>query len=138
MNLANVDELLNGQEGSLSSVSGIDVNDPSQALDYLKKSADIEEIGDETVFGEKTTRYRGTIPAAELGYGAAAGATRGVSTNAWINDSGILRQLTLSGSDGAQRFDLKFQLDEFGRDVRADPPPARRVTDLGDLPNIGQ
>ena len=35
--------------------------DPSQALDYLRATGEVEEVGTEQIDGVETTHYRGTI-----------------------------------------------------------------------------
>ena len=90
----------------------IALGDPSQALSNLKRSTEIEERGQEIVLGTKTTRYEGRIDAEKAGL--RQGLSRRASTQAWIDDAGILRRLKVTYPGGSEPSATTIDLFDFG------------------------
>lgn len=137
----------------LGELGQLNQGDPSQALAYLKAAGDFAEAGTETVRGVETTHYTGAIDLSkaveEVPEGQRAqlerlldeGAVKELPAEAWIDDNGYLRKLTLAfaGLAGASDagFDLTMEMFDFGSPVDIEPPPADEVTDITDLATKG-
>jgi len=130
---------------ALASQAGVNVGslgqlqsaDPSQAIQLLEGAvSDMRRVGEESVRGAKTTRYRGTLDlnraAAEApGVSSAVSAlgTATVPTDVWIDSEGRVRKMTLAIEAGTAQFEMY----DFGTAVDLRPPAASEVTDLGAL-----
>jgi hypothetical protein len=123
---------------------------PGGSLDLLREVAgDVEEVGDETVRGERTTRYRASVdPRKAL---EQAGATAGmfeqlgidpasledVPLEVWLDSEQRVRRMTFeltvpaSEATGGQEISTTVTLEmyEFGVDVQVEEPPADQVQD---------
>ena len=127
---------------------------PLDALAYLKAfSGDVQVVGPDTVRGEATTRYRGTVDAQRVAQQLPAGAgpdagraareVGSVPADLWIDGQGRLRKLvlTVDGSklEGAPATapigiaTVTLELWDFGTPVDASAPPADQVVDVGGL-----
>lgn len=125
-------------------------SDPTGSLEALESvSDDVEEVGQEDVRGEPTTRYRGTIDAAEqadrlggalgelAGQGLDPAALQAAPFEAWIDDDGRLRRfvvtLELPASEATQGQSVTsattMELFDFGVTVDVAAPPADQVQD---------
>jgi hypothetical protein len=150
-----------GQPGfyrvSLSDVSGSALAravDPTASLQALEGvSDDVEEVGSDTVRGDDTTRYRGTIDPQQAleqldpslrqlaEQQLAAGEIEALPFEAWIDDDGRLRRFVATvdvpGSEatGGQAISSKTTLElyDFGVEVDVEAPPADQVQDGGPL-----
>ncbi len=121
---------------------------PAQALDLLRASGDVHEVGPATVDGVATTEYSGTVDltrAAKLGgiSDAAiqqlvdAGVPTDVPVEVWIGDDGFVRKLDLTeqltaGGQSAS-VDLAVELSDYGTPVTVTAPPADEVLDTSAL-----
>lgn len=119
---------------------------PAQALDMLRASGSVTEVGTETVDGVSTTHYKATIDlsqaADKLGSDAEAwvqrlvnaGAPATIPVDVWIGDDGLIRRLTMDESlaTGAQSGDVKVTIDisDYGTPVNVTAPPASDTIDL--------
>ena len=106
----------------LASIEELDVNDPSQVLAQLRRASTVEELGEETIFGVATKKYRANID----------GDQPFVAT-AWIDGSNLIRRLELVAEDGPTPFTMAMEFAEFGEPVDVRPPPAEDVQELEDL-----
>lgn len=124
-------------------------NDPGQTLDYLRGAGSVEEVGEDTVRGIKTTHYRANVDleraADQLsGRGAArARATirRTVRTigqktmqmDVWIDSQSLVRRLRWSqpipaAEDGAkQAVTTTLEMYDFDSDVQIGIPPQKDI-----------
>lgn len=101
----------------LSFVAKTNFVDPSQALGYLERSSDLEPVGERTLFGRKTTLYRGGF--------TQNGGRFGV--RAWIDEEDLIRRLEVTGGPEDLTYSVRFR--DFDVEVDARPPPAGQVID---------
>ena len=134
--------------------------DPTKALDYLRAAGKVEELGDATVRGVKTTHFKGTIDleryAQQLdkkgGSRAAARTLRkaleltGVTTmpvELWIDDDSLVRRMvyeqTVSAVAGQAPTTVKATMDlfDYGVDVKVVTPPADQTSSFEELQRLG-
>ncbi|HEX4438116.1 MAG TPA: hypothetical protein VH061_15120 [Solirubrobacteraceae bacterium] len=124
--------------------------DPSQYLQFLKASGDIQKVGSDTVRGVATTRYKGTIDLSKVA--ALAPSKDKAATKAaiekltaqlgrsslpmevWIDSKHMVRklQLSLSVSVSGQHVGTKIEeeLFGFGPTPGVNPPAAGEVYEL--------
>jgi hypothetical protein len=119
-------------------------NDPSQMLEYLHATSEVEVRGEDAVRGVDTTHYEARIQldrVAERVSPEAAKALEGLTEGAgikeiplevWIDDESLVRRLTMDWhpEDGTIAFEL--ELFDFG-DVHIDVPDAAQAVDLTKL-----
>ena len=101
----------------LSFLEKTDFVDPSQALDYLERSSNLEEVGERTLFGRKTTLYSGGF--------TQNGARFRVRT--WIDEDDLIRRLEVTGGREDIAYTVRFR--DFDVEVNAQPPPPDKVVD---------
>ena len=101
----------------LSFLAKTDFVDPSQALDYLERSSDLEEVGERTLFGRKTTLYSG-------GFTQKGSRFR---VRAWIDEDDLIRRLEVTGGPEDIAYTVSFR--DFDVEVNAQPPPPDEVVD---------
>jgi outer membrane lipoprotein-sorting protein len=135
-------------------------SNPTKALDFLRAAGRVKELGDETVRGVKTTRYKGVIDleryAMELekngGGKAAASSFRKVielsgkttmPIELWIDDDSLVRRMvweqTVSAAAGQAPSTVKatMELFDYGADVKVVIPPDGQTSSLQDLQKLG-
>lgn len=137
--------------------AGVDVNqllgqaaqNPTDALDMLRESGSVTEVGTETVNGEQTTHYKASIDlqkaASKLGGSVqqavqqmiAQGAPSSLPVDVWIGDDGLVRKLTLDESFSAngQSNDVNVSVvfSDYGTPVTVAAPPADQTFDLSGI-----
>jgi hypothetical protein len=101
----------------LSFVGKTDFVDPSQALDYLERSSDLEPVGERTLFGRKTTLYAG-------GFTEKGGRFK---VRVWIDEDDLIRRLEVTGGREDITYTVRFR--DFDVKVDAQPPPPGQVID---------
>ena len=101
----------------LSFLAKTDFVDPSQALDYLERSSDLEEVGERTLFGRKTTLYSG---------GFTQNGAR-FRVRVWIDEDDLIRRLEVTGGREDIAYTVRFR--DFDVEVNAQPPPPDEVVD---------
>jgi hypothetical protein len=135
--------------------------DPSKALDFLGAAGPVKELGDETVRGVQTTRYKGVIDlelyAKQLdkngGGKAAARSIRkaieltGQSTmpmELWIDENSLVRRMAweqaVSAAAGQDPMTIKARMDlfDYGADVHVVIPPAAQTSSIEELQKLGE
>jgi hypothetical protein len=110
----------------LASIQDLEINDPSQVLAQLRRASEVEKVGEATIFGVPTTRYRATIAPREEG-------ERRLVANAFIDGSGLIRRLDLESREGPSPFTMKMEFTEFGEPVDIRPPAAENVRELQEI-----
>jgi len=128
-------------------LGGEGLNDPSRMVALFESSANLEKIGDETLFGVPTTHYKGTLdlrdlPATlpELDQDEGRAAVRSIidqtgltaiPVEIWIDDGDLVRRLIL-GMPIAAGLTVPVTVDffDFGVPVRVKPPPPGQVVHL--------
>lgn len=135
--------------------------DPTKALDLLRAAGKVEELGDATVRGVKTTHYKGTIDLERYvnqlgktaGTKAAARSLRkaleatGVTTmpvELWIDENSLLRRMayeqTVSAVAGPAPTTVKMTMDlfDYGVDVKVVTPAADQTSSFEELQKLGE
>jgi hypothetical protein len=110
----------------LASIQDLDINDPSQVLAQLRRASAVEELGEETIFGVATTRYRATIEPREQD-------EQRLTVTAWIDGSSLIRRLELAAGDGPAPFTMTMEFTEFGKPVDVRPPAPENVRELDEV-----
>ncbi|HEV7847540.1 MAG TPA: hypothetical protein VGO83_14900 [Thermoleophilaceae bacterium] len=115
--------------------------DPSQVLDYVKSAGDVEEVGEEQLFGVTTKHYKGELDPKKLDL--EPGSTKGpIRIAVWVDDSGVVRRTEMSArfTDGGTTAALRIKQDlsDFGTKVRAEAPPADQVATLAEFQREAQ
>jgi hypothetical protein len=153
---------------SLGAESGIDLSqlqqlgqsDPSQALDYLRATGSVEEVGSEQIDGFETTHYAGTIqldavveqvPADQREAVRKAidqlkeqtGLTE-IPVDVWVDGDGLVRKMSFTYTakvpvgdetqDASSTVTMEFS--DYGVDVNVEAPPADEVTNLAELSGL--
>jgi hypothetical protein len=144
--------------GQLANQRGLDLSSltntsptPTSALEYLRGSGKVKEVGSEPVDGVDTTHYKVTVDL-ERAAAKSKGSTRvslrrviqttGVKRlpiDVWIDGKGYVRKVQYAQSsrnDGAVKITMK--LHDFGAPVEVKPPPADSVVDLNQALGGGQ
>jgi hypothetical protein len=134
--------------------------DPTKALDFLKAAGDVKELGEATVRGVQTTRYKGVIDleryADQLekngGGKAAASSIRkaieltGSSTmpiELWIDEDSLVRRMAweqaVSAEPGKDPTTVKATMDlfDYGANVKVVIPPDNQTSSIDDLEKLG-
>ena len=101
----------------LSFLAKTDFVDPSQALDYLERSSDLEEVGERPLFGRTTTLYSG-------GFTQKGARFR---VRVWIDEDDLIRRLEVTGGREDIAYTVRFR--DFDVEVNAQPPPPDQVVD---------
>jgi hypothetical protein len=132
-----------GSQAELDVFLELGPDDPSQILEFLRLGGDVEEVGEESLFGTETTHYRATIDVDELADNAPADAADEVraaaeglqgdgtlSVEVWIDEADFVRRLTLEGQlGGVGDVAMTMDLYDFGTEVDAEVPPPSKVLD---------
>lgn len=137
--------------------AGVDVNqllgqaaqNPTDALDMLRESGSVTEVGTETLNGEQVTHYKATIDlqkaASKLGGRVqqavqgmiARGAPSTLPVDVWIGADGLVRKVTLDESFSAngQSDDVNVSVvfSAYGTPVTVTAPPADQTLDLSGI-----
>jgi hypothetical protein len=135
--------------------------DPTKALDFLAAAGPVKELGEETVRGVHTTRYKGVIDlelyAKQLekngGGKVAARSIRkaieltGVTTmpvELWIDDNSLVRRMvwdqTVSAKAGQDptTINATMELSDYGVDAKVAIPPADQTSSFEELRKLGE
>ena len=121
---------------------------PADLLAVLQASGDFTEVGQETVGGVSTTRYHGTIDVQKVIKDggvpddvakrlADLGAPGRVPYDVWVDDQGLVRQITQSYDHTiggiTTTYETTIGLSDYGKDVSVSAPPSDQVFDATDL-----
>lgn len=112
--------------------------DPNQTFAQLQASGQVTDVGDETLYGEPVTHYRGQIDVSKLPQGAKVEAftkARYGPYNVWIGkNDGYVHQISLSYSyvtpgAGRQTATMTTTFSDFGKTVTVNVPSDADVVD---------
>jgi hypothetical protein len=132
---------------------GVDVNqllagsgqNPTQLFELLKSEGDFSQVGQETIGGVSTTHYHGSVDLAKaakqqgiagdlLERLAALGAPTQLPLDVWVDDAGLVRQITENYDQTVAgvpaKLDMTIGLSNYGKDVNVSAPSADQVFDL--------
>jgi hypothetical protein len=138
-----------GLGGSANDLFGASGQSPAEALELLKKVADVTEVGSETIDGVETTHYSAVVdveealeqagaPPAALAAVTSSGLSTDVPVDVWVgDDDGLVRRMTITYDAAAsgETFsgELTMTLTDWGTDVSVEAPPADEVFDASAL-----
>jgi hypothetical protein len=131
--------------------------DPSQVLEYLRATSEVEEVGPEDVRGVETTRYRATVDLRRVADAVPAEqrarlresieqlirqlGTHELPVSVWVDGDGLLRRfqqtVTVAASGVESTTDVTMELFDFGTDVEVERPDADEVLDLAEVVKRG-
>jgi hypothetical protein len=138
-----------GSLGAFSSViNSVRNENPLNGLSALIASKQVTEVGTETVQGQQTTHYKGTLNAAQFLQSGATGTSlsssqiatlksqlqsSGVTTETidlWVGSNGLPVQVKTSGQSAAGLVSMTMDLSDWGAPVQVTAPAASEVTDI--------
>lgn len=121
---------------------------PNKSIQMLLASGDVKKVGEETVDGQATTHYAGTVEVADLaGRSSSLTASRlaalkkqltqaGVGTETvdiWVNGRDLLVKKTEKATTANGTMTQTAHYSDYGVQVSAQKPPARDTEDFGTL-----
>ncbi|MGW7043156.1 hypothetical protein ACWGDT_10545 [Streptomyces avermitilis] len=121
---------------------------PNQSVKLLLASRDVRKVGAETVRGEQTTHYTGTVSVADLATENSSLTARQVSglkrqltqagvttetVDIWVNSQDLLVKKVEKGEPATGRMSSTAYYSDYGVKVAAQEPPAGDTTDFKDL-----
>lgn len=123
-------------------------NSPNQSVKLLLASGDVKKVGDETVRGEKTTHYAGTVNVTDLAAKSShltasqladlkkqftqAGITT-EDVDIWVNGKDLLVKAVSKGELSSGTMSSTTYYSDYGVKVSAEAPPASDTADFKDL-----
>jgi hypothetical protein len=120
-------------------------NDPSQMLQYLRATSNIDEQGKETVRGVSTTHYSARIQIDKVAGRVSADAARAlrqmsktlgtdeIPMDAWVDGDGLIRRIKMDWHPpNGGSFVVSLDLFDFG-DVNVEVPAKSDTTDLSTM-----
>ncbi|MGW4889954.1 hypothetical protein [Streptomyces murinus] len=125
---------------------------PNQSVKMLLASGDVKKVGVETVDGQHTTHYAGTVDVAALaGKGSNLSADQltalkqqlkqsGITTDAidiWVNDQNLLVKKSEKAATANGTLNSTAHYSDYGVAVSAEAPPAADTMDLADMMKSG-
>jgi hypothetical protein len=114
----------------LAGSSGADLADqmraaaPHTSVKLLLSSADVRKVGEETVSGERTTRYSGTV--------RVEGATA-QTVDIWVDDRDLLVKKVEKGRTATGSLTQTAYYSDYGVKAAVEKPPAGDTADLKEL-----
>ncbi|MGW1778714.1 hypothetical protein ACWCQQ_06170 [Streptomyces sp. NPDC002143] len=98
---------------------------PVASLSSLKYADDVEELGKETVGGQRTTHYRAVLDGGSL-YDSVTGDADSVTMDIWVGDKDL--PVRLKQTVGKVTVTMDFE--KFGETAAVKAPPAAQTGDL--------
>ena len=122
----------------LTSLAGNDPGDQLRLLARVEPDS-VEEVGDEDLRGDATTRYRASVvPQAALADQLGPGP---LDVDVWVDGDGRVRRLgytaDLPPAAGGGTAAVELEYFAFGTDVDVEPPPDADVTPAEDITDPG-
>ncbi|MCF4139862.1 hypothetical protein L1856_28225 [Streptomyces sp. Tue 6430] len=121
---------------------------PNQSVKLLLASGDVRRVGEETVRGERTTHYSGTVEVADLA-GRDSGLSEsqladlkkqleqaGVTTETvdiWVDEDDLLVKKVEKGQSANGTYSQTAYYSDYGTPVDAEAPPAADTADFSEL-----
>ncbi|MFG2524357.1 DUF1396 domain-containing protein [Streptomyces sp. NPDC048527] len=137
------------QEAAASNpLAGQADQNPAEQVTFLNGSKDLERVGEETVEGERTAHYKGTVTLDQMreSYENEDAATRkrrdkslsmyeglGVdklAVDLWIDRDDRTKRFRTRGAADKGRFDMTMTFFDYDKPVTVQAPPAKDVVDL--------
>lgn len=125
---------------------------PSDSVDSLGASKDLQKVGEETVAGQRTTHLAGTVTLDELRAASAAASTpeakerqeknikgleaqgiKSLTMDLWIDEAGQAKQVRTRGTGTSGPMDVTITFLDFNKPLEITAPPAGQVVDLAEM-----
>ena len=119
-------------------------NDPSQMLRYLRATANVDEVGKDTVRGVETTHYSAQLQldkvagrvspdaARALKQATKTLGTKEIPMDVWVDSDGLVRRVKMDWHPHAGSFVMSLDLFDFG-DVNVSVPASSDTVDLSNM-----
>jgi len=120
-------------------------NDPTQVLEYLRATSEVEEQGTDTVRGVSTTHYTARIQIDKIADRVTADTARAlrqlsktlgtneIPMDVWVDDGGLVRRVKMDWSTNTTgSFVITMDIFDYG-DVTIDVPAESETTDLSTM-----
>jgi hypothetical protein len=119
-------------------------NDPSQMLQYLRATSNVDEVGKDTVRGVATTHYAARVQldkvadrvspqaARALKQATHALGTKEIPMDVWVDSDGLVRRVEMNWHPKGGSFVMSIDLFDFG-DVSVTVPPDSETVDLSNM-----
>lgn len=116
------------QTGLGAGTAGLGSEDPTEILAALDETAgEIEEVGQESVRGADTTRYRTTIDLTGVEGAEEEGLGQPIPTELWVGEDGLVhrlrQQVPISNAGQTGKVDFTLEYFDFGVEETIEPPP---------------
>ncbi|MGV9451287.1 hypothetical protein [Streptomyces sp. NPDC003635] len=130
-----------GDSGSQAYKGGGDAGNPTASLKSLKYASDVENLGTETVNGQRATHYRAVLDEGDMGQfqeaysgedsmmGSLTGGATTMEMDIWVNDKDL--PVRLKQDMGTLSVSMDFA--KFGATKDIDAPPAAQTADLTEM-----
>ncbi|MER5214986.1 LppX_LprAFG lipoprotein [Streptomyces sp. NPDC002838] len=111
---------------------------PNQSVKLLLDSDDVRKVGEETVDGQATTHYSGTVTVADVADAELRKQLQhaGVTTETvdiWVNDQDLLVKKVEKGRTASGELTQTAHYSDYGVKVSAERPPAGDTEDFREL-----
>ena len=119
-------------------------NDPSQMLQYLRATSNVDEVGKDTVRGVDTTHYAARLQldrvadkvspdaARALKQATKTLGTKEIPLDVWVDGDGLVRRVRMDWHPKGGSFVMALDLFDFG-DVHVDVPADSETVDLSNM-----
>jgi hypothetical protein len=119
-------------------------NDPSQMLQYLRATSNVDEVGKDTVRGVDTTHYAARLQLDEVADRVSPEAARAlkqathalrtkeIPMDVWVDSDGLVRRVDMNWHPKGGSFVMSLDLFEFG-DVSVAVPADSETVDLSNM-----
>lgn len=126
-----------GENGAKAMTGGSGA-DPTASLKTIKYAKNVEDLGSETVDGQKTTHYRATVRASDMGklkdaytgesslLNSTTGGATSLTIDIWVNDKDL--PVRLKENIGGLKVTMDFE--KFGATADLKAPPAAETADM--------
>ncbi|WP_155053918.1 hypothetical protein [Streptomyces blattellae] len=125
-------------EDAAQALSGSSGGSPSASMKSLKYAEDVEDLGTQTVNGQRTTHYRAVLDESNMGqlkelygddeslYGSMVGPDGSLTMDVWVGDKDL--PVRLIQETGAMKVTMDFE--KFGATADVEVPPAAQTGDI--------
>ena len=119
-------------------------NDPSQMLEYLRATSNVDEVGKDTVRGVETTHYSARLQLDKVADRVSTDAanalkqatktlgTKEIPMDVWVDGNGLVRRVKMDWHPKGGSLVMSLDLFDFG-DVSIDVPASSDTVDLSNM-----
>jgi hypothetical protein len=127
-----------GDKGAKAFGGGSEAGSPTASMKGLKYAKDVEDLGTQTVNGQKATHYRAVIGQDQMGkfkeaygnesslFGSMTGGADSITMDIWVGAKDL--PVRLVQKIGAMKVSMDFE--KFGKTAEVKAPPAAQTGDL--------